>query len=294
MLDKIFIPPKNLEDWDNSTIDSLVDSKYLESDTLDFKEDVSELEKDICGFANSAGGFIVFGIRGKDRAEEKKPLSDEHKIINQLTGKVALIDPTPKFEEPKIIKEEDKFYLVLKIADIPHLKPFNVKNSGSFYIRFNGSTQPASRTVILNLFSVSINRRQRLIMLENAIEMLTKELSVRNQNGSLRLSKVFIHYIPEIDLFFIKSSIANAGDLISDLDEIGKVKPQSFTSGLLTTTMPKLEGVNANIRGFNNSIVGSEEKQQFSNYIDDFARAIPSLNQDLDRFKVIIEKMLEG
>jgi len=163
--ESIFVPPKNLEEWSISTIDSLVEQRYPELDALDFKEKMpDDFEKDICAFANSGGGFVVFGISGKDKAEVKRPLSDEHNIIQKLTGKMALIDPTPIISTKKI-EDGVNFYLVLEIKNSSHLKPFSVKNPVIFYIRFNGSSQPASKTVILNLFSDSIGRRQKLTVL---------------------------------------------------------------------------------------------------------------------------------
>ena len=289
----VFVLPTNLKDWSISTIDSLVSLKYPESDTLDFKQDVSELEKDICGFANSSGGFIVLGISGKDKAEAKKPLSNEHDKLQQVTGKLTLIEPAPVIES-RIISEEQGCYIILKINDVGHRKPFIVKNKWKFYICLNDSTQPASRAIILNLFSDNVGRRQKLIVLKNAIEILNNELTLRVNKRSFEVTTQYERSLPEIDLSFVKSSIVNAGDLVFDMDETGKVGDNSFTSGLLTTTIPKLEEANANIRSFNDKAIGSKERDTIANYVKEFGRDIPTISDNLSKFKIAITKMLNN
>ena len=290
--DPVFVLPTDLKDWSISTINSLVSLKYPESDTLDFKEEVSELEKDICGFANSSGGFLVLGIRGKDRAEEKKPFGDEHAITQQVTGKLALIEPTP-VTASKTISEEEGCYIILKIINAEHRKPFIVKNKGSFYVRLNDSTQPASRAIILNLFSDNVGRRQKLTVLKNAIEILNNELTLRVKKSSFEVTTKFGRGLPEIDLSFVKSSIVNAVDLVFDMDETGKVGDKLYTSGLLTTIIPKLEEANANIRAFNDKAVGSKEREDVATYVREFGREIPTMSDDLSKFKIAITKMLD-
>ncbi|MDE1868981.1 MAG: putative DNA binding domain-containing protein, partial [Candidatus Micrarchaeota archaeon] len=81
-MSNIFIIPKSINDWSIETIDKIVELKYPEADNLEFKEKIPEgFEKDLCGIANSEGGFIVIGISGKDKAEEKKGILilEEHK-----------------------------------------------------------------------------------------------------------------------------------------------------------------------------------------------------------------------
>ncbi|MGI0059082.1 MAG: AlbA family DNA-binding domain-containing protein [Nitrosotalea sp.] len=292
---EIFIPPDDLNKWDISIINALVELKYPESDTLEFKEQVvGDLEKDICGFANSSGGLIVIGIKGMDKAEEKKGLQaiEEHNISQQLTGRIAQVEPNPKVLTKQIV-EGDKLYVVIKIYNVSNLKPLALKNRGSFHIRLNGTTQPASRAIILNLFSNNIGRRERLIILKNAIQIISNELSVRKNRGGFSISKDYIQNISEIDLFFIKSSIVNAGDLIFDLDDFGRATSNSYTIGLLTTVIPKLEEANANIRGFNGSTVGGEERGVFANWVSEFGRGeIVGILDNLSKCKITIEKVL--
>lgn len=289
-----FIPPMTLDEWELSIINTLVELNYPESDTLEFKvKIVNDIDKDICALANSSGGFIVFGINGKDRAEEKSglPASEEHEISQQLTGKMAQIEPNPKFSTKTII-EGERLYVIMKVENISHLKPFISRNRGSFYIRLNGTTQPASRAIILNLFSDISGRRQKLVLLKNTIEILDIELSLRDRTGSFYVTRDYIQNIPKLDLSYIKSSIINAGELTLNLREFGTVLPGSYTGGLLTTVLPKLEEANANIRGFNNSIVGSEQRAVFANWLIEFGQRISGIHEELERCKVVINGLL--
>ena len=63
--------PRTLEDWTIAEIENLLEKGMLESDTFDFKEMLPHsrddnakirLRKTCCAFANSEGGFIVFGV----------------------------------------------------------------------------------------------------------------------------------------------------------------------------------------------------------------------------------------
>ena len=144
-----------------------------------------------------------------------------------------------------------------------------------------------------DLSHASILARGKLIVLKNSIEVLNKELSIRKNKGGYSVSKDYMNNLVEIDLSFVKSSIVNAGDLIFELNEAGKVTPNSYTSGLLTSDVPKIEEFNASVKGFNDAPIGSELRKQFSYRIDEFGRSLEQLNQSLDKFKVVIEKMLE-
>jgi predicted HTH transcriptional regulator len=82
---------QKLEDIDADFLRQLCDDKCPESASLDFKrelprsskkeeedKDKQELLKDVCAFANTDGGDLVYGISDKDGAAEKvMPIVDE-------------------------------------------------------------------------------------------------------------------------------------------------------------------------------------------------------------------------
>jgi len=73
--------PRKLSEWNVNTIVNLLENRILEDDSFDFKESLPDsrdqkqkdgLKKDCAAFANSFGGFLVFGIK-----DDKKLLPDE-------------------------------------------------------------------------------------------------------------------------------------------------------------------------------------------------------------------------
>ena len=73
--------PNNLNDWTYELIEKLVRDGYHETDKFDLKEDIPDkrnksekerLENTVCAFANTEGGFLIFGIKD----ERKLPYKD--------------------------------------------------------------------------------------------------------------------------------------------------------------------------------------------------------------------------
>src|SRR4051812_40395704 len=64
--------PERLEDWNLTAIKNILKAGVFELDVFDFKECLPpssddkgkhRLRKSIAGFANSGGGFLIFGIK---------------------------------------------------------------------------------------------------------------------------------------------------------------------------------------------------------------------------------------
>jgi predicted HTH transcriptional regulator len=71
----LLVIPRSVNDWTFDFIESLVDANYFETDSLDFKEYLvnrrnpshrERVQKSACAFANSKGGFLVFGVADRD------------------------------------------------------------------------------------------------------------------------------------------------------------------------------------------------------------------------------------
>jgi len=63
------IESKRLEEWDIADIKRIFDNKFPEGTTLEYKKELpisdgekNKLERSICSFANTHGGYIVVGI----------------------------------------------------------------------------------------------------------------------------------------------------------------------------------------------------------------------------------------
>lgn len=85
--------PGTLKAWNIDAIEHLLEQGYYEAETFDFKEmlphgkdedDKLRLLKTCCAFANSSGGFLVFGVK------DAKSVQDSSPIESRLVG----LDPT--------------------------------------------------------------------------------------------------------------------------------------------------------------------------------------------------------
>src|SRR5713101_8039158 len=77
--------PKALEEWNINSITDLLTKGYFESEDFDFKErlphnndDTGKLRlvKTCCAFANSGGGFLIFGVSNNGSLEGLDPNFD--------------------------------------------------------------------------------------------------------------------------------------------------------------------------------------------------------------------------
>lgn len=243
-------------DWDIKTIDYWIRSNMQEHDTFDFKEKISKnLERHIAAFANTSGGYLILGI-----AENKKPKSlskkgflhkEKDMITNQISVTCNLISPVPKLEI-KYICENDVFYMVLKIVEEVSKKPFIVNNSGTCYIRVGSTTQPASRSTMINLFAASITYRQNVENLRAACILVKASLS--------QITTYVDKISPEdqtrpalVDLTLLKSSAQNTMGFIIENKLLGYTDTSSSITGI-TTVINILEQLNAQISAYNTSI----------------------------------------
>jgi len=72
--------PKNIDEWSLQTIEKLLPLPHIESETFDFKSEISELDEHIYAMANSLGGIIVLGI-GEEKSKDGKHLLRFKKIF---------------------------------------------------------------------------------------------------------------------------------------------------------------------------------------------------------------------
>jgi hypothetical protein len=93
--------PNRLEDWSYDRIKELVDKNINESKTHDFKfvlPDSIELTKDCCAFANTDGGFIVFGVKEKGHHFGIVGIDNDKEFANRFGQKINALPTNPVFE----------------------------------------------------------------------------------------------------------------------------------------------------------------------------------------------------
>ena len=108
---------------------------------IEFKESISNIEKEIVAFANSSGGIIVLGITDNKRIKGLK-------ITNDLKSKLQDIANNCQ-PHIKIKFKELKNILILIIKEGED-KPY--KCSSGFYVRIGPNSQKLTRNEIIELF----------------------------------------------------------------------------------------------------------------------------------------------
>jgi predicted HTH transcriptional regulator len=145
--------PHTLEEWNYNIIRKLVIVAYSETDTFDFKSALKytspcpkernkyneKLLNTVCAFANTYGGFIVFGIEdAKNKEGEDRIVGlDRTDFAAEFGDKIKDIDPTVyyNFTNPPIkIDNKEK---VIFVVHIPRTNRPHMVATGRFYYRTN-------------------------------------------------------------------------------------------------------------------------------------------------------------
>jgi predicted HTH transcriptional regulator len=172
--------PRTLEEWDYPAIKRLVVNGFYETDTFEFKPSLKPAFGDpkkrdefnerilnsVCAFANTYGGFMVFGI------EDLKNKSGEDRIVGlgrtdlavEFGERIKSIDPTIyyNFKNPPVpIPNKDK---VIFVAHIPlsSSRPHMVSTTGRFYYRTDGGNKIMDYNEVKREFLTFEERRYKL------------------------------------------------------------------------------------------------------------------------------------
>ncbi|MDD4897995.1 MAG: ATP-binding protein [Methanocellales archaeon] len=152
---------KKIDDWDYDFVKSIVDSRSPEDDRLEYKEEYpsdnterNKLEHEICAFANTAGGYIIFGVEeDSDKIHPKDVIGigPRQGIDNDITNFCGRITPrvTPKISEPIKIPNSDQVVVVVYISES---KEVHQASDNKYYVRINSKKEPASHYTVQKLF----------------------------------------------------------------------------------------------------------------------------------------------
>jgi len=147
--------PLKIEDWSFDIIKELVISEYLETDTFEFKPSIKDFDPNnklthriletTCAFANTNGGFIIFGIddMGNKIGNRIIGIDKSDDLGKHFSDKIKKIYPTVyyKFRNPAIkIPKSNKILFVVQIFQSPE-RPHMKTDVGRFYIRTNGGNE---------------------------------------------------------------------------------------------------------------------------------------------------------
>lgn len=170
-----------------------------EGSKLDFKERMSlhtdsekkEFAKDVCALANSVGGraYLIIGVQDKSKkivgVEDKTSLNEERmqQIISSRCD-----PPIPIALESFDINK--KTVIVITIFD-GEQKPYQVRETGAFYIRRGSITDVMRKAELLNVFSDRVDLNAETCPIVNSSEKLLSEemLSLYFESKGVKLNE---------------------------------------------------------------------------------------------------------
>ena len=222
---KIPTIPKSMDEWNIEELNELTKYVGIESDTFDFKKEPNELEEHVCAMANTRGGYLVLGIEQIKSEDGKRTIrfekrgftsGSEDSLKNRITSSVLLIDPIPDVEIKQVHEENgDKFYTVIKIENRNSAKPYFVKSTDQCFIRINDSKIRANRSIIFNLFGISLEQRKNIERLRSSSHLLKQELS-RTIDFMESLNPLDLGNTAPVDLSFIRDAVIATESFLSE------------------------------------------------------------------------------
>ncbi len=180
--------PKNLVDWNIESVHALVQQGVYESDGFDFKECLPDprdplckerLTKTCCAFANSYGGFLIFGVKNDSSLSATERMVGIEASIDfpeHFGNFPSKGDPAVQweFKNPAIVLPNGrKIHLayIPKSWSAPHAY-FNYKKTWEFCKRTNKGNEPMSMEEIRANFLNYYEKRIKLQLLKAEIEQL--------------------------------------------------------------------------------------------------------------------------
>lgn len=276
--------PAKLEDWTYATIQSLVTRNIGESDRHDFKSGLPDsytLTKVCCAFANTKGGFIVFGINEANSRFIVEGIVNDKELAHNFGQKIRA-SPTIDFDLPKIIPIPDshKVLVVFHIplsSERPHISL--KEDERFFWKRTNRGNEYMTYEEIRMSFLNYEEQREKLKLLYLELLSNIEQLkTMKTDRASDETSRVYY------SLVTLDSTVINS--LLTDLYTIiGKNKD------LITT----LFTIRENIKVTNNKtrIFFSQMAVPLSNSRDLVKEHNEFINQKVEVLKPLIEKAIK-
>jgi hypothetical protein len=135
---------------------------------LDYKSSIgdpqkakTEFAKDVTAFANSSGGYLIFGVKEDTNEINGIPANFQSKGVAEWMNQVLHTNAEPKvfYHDPKVIPVPgtEKVVVVLHIPESTK-KPHMVNESGNYYVRMNDSCKIASHYMVRDMFEFARRR----------------------------------------------------------------------------------------------------------------------------------------
>lgn len=285
--------PNNIDDWNYELIEKLVRQGFFETDNFDFKGDLpypkdenkkENLEQTVCAFANTEGGFLIFGVkddRGLSYEDRLMGIEPSRDFIKEFGDKIKNIQPHIYFDfkNPPIRTPNNKNVVhIIKIPQSPE-RP-HITKKREFYYRVNGTNNIMSYPQIKESFLNEEQRRQKLRLL--FIELLSN----KEQSTSMIIPEEKIkesYSLVTLDSSVLQTLLVDTYPIIIREEELIR---------LLITIREKIKVINNKIRIFYSQIslplTGKKEIVKSHNeYINQNVKGLISL---LDRSLKILQE----
>jgi len=198
--------PNDLQEWNIELVQELISKGVFESDQFDFKEKLPasqdenskrRLRKTIAAFANSGGGFLVFGVSDNKNASDKDRLiglESSFDLPEQFGGHASFCQPSIewKFKNPPIRVSDEKVIHVIHIVSTwrgPHAVEF--QQGLVFPKRTNKGNEEMSYVEVRSAFHESEFKRAKLALLISELDFM--------EQTAARLINNVPDPLPEID-----------------------------------------------------------------------------------------------
>jgi hypothetical protein len=196
--------PTRLEDWTLEVIQALADSGANENDVYDFKADLQPADhqrKSVAAFANTRGGFLIFGVTNNRRLEgvtnSELPRDFGVKLRSQLEPSIEY-----RFRPPLDIGSGRQIFVVEvpRSPRAPHAVSLN--GNWTFLKRTpSGNNDPMTYEEVRSAFAESNQRRSKLAFIRGEFSRLSerawevaRELGQLNRLVPLQEERVTLPY----------------------------------------------------------------------------------------------------
>jgi hypothetical protein len=233
------IPRMRLEEIDEAVIRQLVDDEVRESRTLDFKAQLDltrdgkqALAEDVCAFANTVGGDLVFGMTAPGGvATELQPVvvDDLDEQLLRLTSFLRdAVEPrvTTALLSHAIPLAAGGHIVVLRVSSSPNA-PHRVIRSGQFYLRNSVGKEPMDIHAIRTAFAFSDALAERAIAFRD--QRLTQR---RERRGPVPVPQgplLAVHVVPVLSLTRRDSHAVE--ELKAAAEHLGRAQPAGYDLG---------------------------------------------------------------
>jgi hypothetical protein len=210
----------------------------------------------MCAMANTITGILALGVDDppSDNAVFTKNgfrKGTEEDTLNSITNYVAKVDPLPRVTHKVLTDQPDApFYVILKVEGLESQRPYIIKDTSQIFVRIGGSTRPASRTTIANLFINLLERRNSIRKLQVHCSLLRNEL-ILTADVICTVDDNYTGIIPLLDIQAFKDAVLSAEWFLSEQNLLGQVDSTVTVIGGLYKDIHELNTLNTTIDIFN-------------------------------------------